>query len=139
MFHPIQQTDSNRRMTTVARPIAVVAAFGSSISEGSSSQAKWHKEKRLYPHRQLRTMATIAQTKGWPQRGARSLEHRSRSEHSSSFKAIAVHVLIGDAPDRAARRGKQEFLDGHPVNVDPEKIRTIVKTLDEVRVQKKDQ
>src|SRR5713101_927597 len=46
-------------------------------------------------------------------------------------EAISLHIFIGDAPDRPARSGKEEFFDGHSKNVDSKKIWDVVIALDE--------
>lgn len=50
-------------------------------------------------------------------------------------KAIAVYVLVDDAPDRASRCGEEEFLNGDSENINSEKIWEIVIALNEVGVK----
>src|SRR5207245_3709599 len=45
---------------------------------------------------------------------------------SGGLEAIALHVLVGDAPYRPAGSRKEKFLDGYTENVDSKKIRDVV-------------
>lgn len=55
-------------------------------------------------------------------------------DHSRSLETIAMHIFVGDAPDRAARRGKKEFFDWHLADIDPKKVGEIVEARHEFRV-----
>src|SRR5229473_7040345 len=56
---------------------------------------------------------------------------------SRRLEAVALHVLVSHAPDGPARSGEQELLDGHTANIDSEKFGDVVKAVDEIGVQKK--
>ena len=57
------------------------------------------------------------------------------SLRGGGFQAIALHVLVGHAPDGPAGCSKEKFLDGHAKNVDSKKIRDVVIALDKAGVE----